>query len=226
MEFLKSFSLSGRLVKQENFYLERHQISTKDGWFDFEEASLIHTFYRVGKIRERNTHASMFPGEYLRLQFYLEPLVIMHSREMSGVIELVGTIGGVVYVVMTIFGAVIDPISKHNFILNASKQLFLARTKTEGICKAMPKTSSKYNKKIKKAIKDDKEIVISPANSIKLFLANNLCGLFKKPIMKHQKKFQKLYTESEKKLAQLLDIGPIAKNMRNFEILLKNTLMT
>jgi len=76
----------------------------------------------------------MFPGEYLRIMYTLTSQTITHSRKVYSIFDLLADLGGVIYSVIIIFGILLSPVSEHNFILNASKSLFLARTKTAGIC--------------------------------------------------------------------------------------------
>ena len=45
--------------------------------------------------------------------------------------DLIGEMGGVIEIVVLVFGVVIYPISKQSFVLKATKELFKARTKDE-----------------------------------------------------------------------------------------------
>ena len=55
--------------------------------------------------------------------------VYRHVRRVYNVLDLLGDLGGVVEIILVFFGIVIYSISKHKFILKASKQFFLARSR-------------------------------------------------------------------------------------------------
>ena len=52
----------------------------------------------------------------------------MHKREIFNLLDLVGDLGGVIEVMVLIFGFVFFPISQQSFILKFTKSLFKART--------------------------------------------------------------------------------------------------
>ena len=47
--------------------------------------------------------------------------------------DLLGDLGGVTEIILLVFGFFLLPISKHSFILKATKKLFLARTKRDDL---------------------------------------------------------------------------------------------
>ena len=51
-----------------------------------------------------------------------------HERDVFNVLDLIGEMGGVIEILIIVFGVLIFPISRQSFILNASSQLFKART--------------------------------------------------------------------------------------------------
>jgi hypothetical protein len=62
------------------------------------------------------------------LFFDLDPIEILHSREVYHIMDLIGDIGGVLEVFITIFGILLFPVSEHSFVMKALEKLFLART--------------------------------------------------------------------------------------------------
>jgi len=52
----------------------------------------------------------------------------LHHRKCYGAFDLLGDLGGVIEVIMVLFGFMIYPISEHSFMLKATKKLFKART--------------------------------------------------------------------------------------------------
>ena len=55
--------------------------------------------------------------------------MVKHQRRIYGYLDLLGDLGGVTEVIMIVFGIFLFPISKHSFIIKATKKLFMARTK-------------------------------------------------------------------------------------------------
>jgi hypothetical protein len=57
----------------------------------------------------------------------------VHQREIYGILDVIGDLGGVLDVIIFIFGLLLFPISEHSFIMKALQKLFLARTDKEDI---------------------------------------------------------------------------------------------
>lgn len=155
-------------------YLTRNEIETSDSRDLFGSTSFLGSFYQMGKISVRNMHSHVYPGEYLRLLFYMTPETINHQRKVYNLLDLLGDLGGVIEVIMVFFGIFLYPVSKHSFIMDASRSLFLARTKQDGLFISKRAPVTKHTRRIKQAIKDDREIIISPSNHLKLFVVNQL----------------------------------------------------
>jgi len=68
--------------------------------------------------------------DYLyEMSIFLSQEGMEHKRRVYNIIDLMGDIGGVLEIAMIMFGILLYPISEHSFILRATKNLFLARTK-------------------------------------------------------------------------------------------------
>ena len=52
-----------------------------------------------------------------------------HEREIYGLLDLMGDLGGVTEIVMLMFGFILSPIAEHKFNLQAAKRLFIAQSK-------------------------------------------------------------------------------------------------
>ena len=78
--------------------------------------------------------------------------MVSHSRRVYGIFDLLGELGGVMEVMVIIFGLILYPISEHNFYLNAIKKLFFARTDDNDIF-----VSHLHNKKGKESYQDCKK---------------------------------------------------------------------
>ena len=77
----------------------------------------------------------LYQGELLRVSTYLQEEAAFHEREIFNLMDLIGEIGGVIEVVVLVFGVLIYPISKQSFVLKATKELFKARTSNDDLLK-------------------------------------------------------------------------------------------
>jgi hypothetical protein len=96
-----------------------------------------------------------------------------YSRRIYGWFDLLGDLGGVTDVFVLIFTYFFAPISEFNFILEASKKLFMARTKTDDLFeKEKTKHQAEFKStKVENEIKKHRVITISIKDSIYLFFS-------------------------------------------------------
>lgn len=73
------------------------------------------------------------PDVIFIINTWLDGVMVSHSRRVYGFFDLLGELGGVMEVLVIIFGLILFPISEHSFYLNAIKKLFFARTKDSDI---------------------------------------------------------------------------------------------
>jgi len=55
------------------------------------------------------------------------------SRRIYAFLDFLGDIGGVFEIIVVTFSFLLLPISRHSFILSATKDMYLAKTKEEGM---------------------------------------------------------------------------------------------
>ena len=60
---------------------------------------------------------------------YIDKVENMNERKIYNFFDLLGDLGGVSEIVFLVFSFFLLPISRHSFIVKATKKLFLARTK-------------------------------------------------------------------------------------------------
>ena len=81
------------------------------------------------------------------MSVFLKAEEVKHTRKIYGIIDLLGDLGGVTEIVMLVFGFFLFPISEHNFYLQATKRLFLAKTADDNLFQPV-KEGSIHNKYI------------------------------------------------------------------------------
>lgn len=75
----------------------------------------------------------VFPGQIFNSDVYLFAEMIEHHRRIYGLLDLLGDLGGVLEILAVSLGFTILPLSKHLFILEATKLIFMARTKDSSV---------------------------------------------------------------------------------------------
>ena len=86
-------------------------ITTKDTWLPLKE-TLSGTFFKMVTLTDRPYIPGKFPGELLRCSTYLQEEAAFHEREVYNLMDLIGEMGGVVEIIVIVFGVIIYPISK------------------------------------------------------------------------------------------------------------------
>jgi hypothetical protein len=74
---------------------------------------------------------------------------VEHSREVYNLLDLIGDIGGVLDVLLLLFGLLIYPISEHSFVLKAIEKLFLAHSVQENVFVKQTKNKNKKFRSLK-----------------------------------------------------------------------------
>lgn len=107
----------------------------------------------------------------------------LHTRKVFGIIELLGSLGGITKVFMACFGIFLYPISRHSFYIKAAKKLFLASTCQEDLLlkrgEFFHESQDHYFKDLqyfKSKFKHHKAIRIKLFDSVKLFVSN-ICNI-------------------------------------------------
>ena len=62
------------------------------------------------------------------MKVQLDQVAVLDKRRKYGVLDLMSDIGGVLEIIMIVFGLMVLPISEHSFIVMAASKLFFGRT--------------------------------------------------------------------------------------------------
>ena len=65
------------------------------------------------------------------MNVFLNEEGVNYSRDVYNILGVLGDLGGIVEVIMIIFGFFLFPISEHSFYLKAARMLYYARTKDD-----------------------------------------------------------------------------------------------
>lgn len=156
-----------------------------------------------------------FPERIYTQNVFLNEEGVNYSRDVYNILGVLGDLGGIVEVLMIIFGFFLFPISEHSFYLKAARMLYFARTKDKTLFQEPndPELSDKLekymdpekfanisNSKLKQEIEKHHIIRLSICNNVKLFMANILNRLCCTCCWRKKEKFQRLYEMGQEKV--------------------------
>ena len=220
--------------------LRQNTIETQDGLLQSSWPSYSGTFYDIGSMQNQDQPEYVgLPGVVFSLNFFVDTLMISHSREVYNLMDLIGDLGGVLEVITFMFGIFLVPISEFSFVIKALQKLYLARTTQTGLFKndKMRKKKNKTKFKTIKTLTPSKfkdtpletevnmhyPIKLRLCTSLKLYIMSTLGCLFCK-CAKNKKDTQllKLYEAGQERLANDLSVEKMIKSLRDMKILLKS----
>jgi hypothetical protein len=161
--------------------------------------------------------------------------------------DILGDLGGVIEILMIVLGTFLYPISEHSFILKALSKLYMARTRDgqllhkdkcnhteaehlekdeENDQKGQVKRKRRLSKAEKREIDKHRFIKISIKDSVMLYVSEILGRCFCDFCWSKKKKLQKLKAQGADKIEGELNIVKIMNYLRNFKVVLKNSLLT
>jgi hypothetical protein len=77
-------------------------------------------FFKISSLVYRPYHHMKFANELMRVSTYLFEDAIFYEREVYNLVDLIGELGGVVEILVFVYGILIFPISKQSFTLEAA----------------------------------------------------------------------------------------------------------
>lgn len=143
---------------------------------------------------------------------------------------MLGALGGITNVIMLLFSGFIGPINEHSFVLKAANKLYFARTKENTIFLNQPDPKGRIETKSKSTKRElgyHRVIMVKKIDNFLLYLTHRLgsCGCMLKLCWKRQRKFNKLYKETQNRLKSSLNVIKIIRSLRDLKILMNNSLL-
>lgn len=141
--------------------LEQVEVGSEISWFAiYGDPTFQATYYNVHRILavpENHKLGGANEHTIIKTNIYLESLKKVHERSVYGIIDLLGDLGGVLEVIMVFTGVLLFPISEHHFVLQATKRMFLARSKnSKELFQDNETANEERNQQILDIIKDKK----------------------------------------------------------------------
>ena len=119
----------------------------------------------------------------------------MHRRESYIIFDVLGDLGGVIEILVFLFGIFLLPVSEYSFNMSAISRLYYVKSKdhTEFFDKQSTLISDIENRSLNNSSEDKtyENPKLSTLNELKLFTINYICCCFKK--LYRQKGIDKIY---------------------------------
>ena len=68
-----------------------------------------------------------YKKEIFKQEYYIQPEKVVHKRTTYDLVGLLGDMGGIQGILISILGILCFPISEHSFNIKAARKLFMAR---------------------------------------------------------------------------------------------------
>lgn len=178
----------------QSVYIGRTVYESKDSLFNLASPKVFEgMFYEIHHIIGSHIPTDEEAQSLFEAKLFLTPRERRVYRQAYDINNLLGDLGGVVRVLMTVFGVIFYPISRYFFYLNSAKKLYLARTKDSHLFHAQDmhhchcnleqkmirytddsKVPCKYTRQIQKELKKHRVINLSYRDQCLLFFYTRL----------------------------------------------------
>ena len=135
MEPLARILLSRTARIHYDITLEKHEVEFMNSVMSLGLLSESISFFQIGKKIQKNINIDKEPHKLMTSIFFLSSISKMHERKVYSFLELIGDLGGVLEILLLIFGIFINPISEFSFYMKAIKKMFLIRTQDRTMTK-------------------------------------------------------------------------------------------
>jgi hypothetical protein len=214
--------------------LQRNIHELKDWIFELGTLSDSGLFYSVSSRVELEQVGETNTRLLYRNIYELDKVGLMHERTVYGFLSMIGDLGGVIEIIMLLFGFFMFPISEFSFNVKAMKKWFLARTRDQNLLKAseehlVDNEDFKVPESQREEIEKHQKINVRFKDQLRLYFYRMgkywRCFRCCWKCWGNKEKLDRLYEEGAKKIALNLDIKLIVQKLRTIDILLENSLM-
>ena len=117
--------------------------------------SFVGSFYKIEQLMNKQFYKGQDSLNLFQTRIFLVPKQLIIYRQAYDINNLLSDLGGVVRVLISIFGVLFYPITQYLFIINAARKLFLARTSNSNIFRK--NQDSKDRKSMRKQFQESDE---------------------------------------------------------------------
>lgn len=121
------FKLSPATRIHQQIQLQKHNYNTQDSYWPFGQTSQG-VFYQGYSTVLQEYYSESEHQQLFRVRFRLMQEEVIHTRLVYGLLDVFGDLGGVSSVLVSLFGAILLPISEFSFILSLASKFYLAKT--------------------------------------------------------------------------------------------------
>ena len=118
-------------LQYKNIKLRQNKIMLYDGgWLKQETwTTYVGGFFELGRtISQRRQRSLREPNLLMQVILTLDDIGVVHTRQGYGIFDLCGDLGGVLGVIVVVFGVLMHPLSKYNYELKLFEKLYVVKT--------------------------------------------------------------------------------------------------
>lgn len=129
MKLITSDILDRNKTIRQYSYMKQNVINTYDNLINFQQQTLVATFYQIDRTVRRDYIQGIKPNVYFMTVLNLAPEGMYFERDAYNVFDFIGDLGGVSGIITTVFGIMCYPYAQFAYNLRVAKELYRARTK-------------------------------------------------------------------------------------------------
>ena len=114
------YLLDANRATQNILSLKLSSVETQDSHFSLGWKSYFDTFATIGFSISFQVSGKVDPGLMYEELMFMFPESVKYTRQVYGILDLLGDLGGVTEVIMICFGIFLFPISEHSFNMKAA----------------------------------------------------------------------------------------------------------
>ena len=133
LEFKGQMLLDPKKYTEQQMYMRQNKAESYEHLINFEHYD-EYSFYDIAKIKKKvypmsyNNNNDVEKGSMFQTVLHRDNVLVLHERSIYGFIDLLGDLGGVLEIVLLVFGLFLSPISEYSFNIKAIQKLYKAKT--------------------------------------------------------------------------------------------------
>ena len=131
MDLIKFNVMDEKFALIDNLSIAKNMIYTQDDYFQLGQYTHIGEFYDVHNVLPSKVTHKIMPKTLFNTRIWLDSTMTTSNRSIYHFLDVLGDMGGVLEILIVVFGIVCCTFSEYSFIITAANKYFNARTSNE-----------------------------------------------------------------------------------------------
>jgi hypothetical protein len=131
MDLVKINVMEEKFALIDNLSIAKNMIYTQDDYFQLGQYTHIGEFYDVHNVLPSKVTHKIMPKTLFNTRIWLDSTMTTSYRTIYHFVDVLGDLGGVLEILIVVFGIVCCTFSEYSFIITAANKYFNARTSNE-----------------------------------------------------------------------------------------------